>query len=97
MPTYPCPNRACRRTDEHDAKGCVGAWRTVQSVARPCGRPGCTLSVVDGRVTCQCTEVDGLVFAGPLPDGYPVLAINVEHVVQDPPDRAYFAHPRFKP
>jgi hypothetical protein len=66
---FTCPTRNCRRTNEHDAKGCVVAWSN------------------DLRV-----EV-----IGPLPDGYPVLAINVEHVVQDPPDRAYFAHPRFKP
>jgi hypothetical protein len=92
-----CPTRNCRRTDEHDAKGCVVAWQTVRSVAKPCGRAGCTLSMVDGRITCQCTEVGGLVFVGPLPDCYPVLAVNVEHVVQDPPDRAYFMSPGFKP
>jgi hypothetical protein len=92
---FTCPTRNCRRTNEHDAKGCV--VETVRSVAKPCGRAGCTLSMVDGRITCQCTEVGGLVFVGPLPDCYPVLAVNVEHVVQDPPDRAYFMSPGFKP
>jgi hypothetical protein len=28
-----CPNRACRRTDPHDARGCVVAWEEARGTS----------------------------------------------------------------
>jgi hypothetical protein len=40
---------------------CAAGATLLRHAATPCGRPDCTVSLVDGEVKCQCMEAAGIV------------------------------------
>jgi hypothetical protein len=106
-----CPNLACRRTDPHDATGCVvaredGACETCEAPATHVERDALmrdaagTIVRADFRSCAEHADLDAVPLADsllgqPRPGAAPWNPDST--TVQTPtPDRAYFMPPRFK-